>query len=131
MTTLDRKQVKEIVEEIDDVLQTYAEVKGVQLKVTNTRFSDVEFTTKITVVMAETKGEAERISFEKNAPLLRLEKTDYGATVDLYGQIYNIVGANPKRRKYPLTGERDGKKFKLPLNDYVRQEIEKQRLATE
>lgn len=127
MTTLDRKQVKEIVKEIDEVLQTYAQVKGVQLKTGNTRFSDVEFTTKITVVMAKTKGEAERISFEKNASLLGLKKTDYGVTVDLYGRIYKIVGANPKRRKYPLTGEKDGKKFKLPLNDYVRKEIEKQR----
>jgi len=123
------QNLNEIRDELNAVLKKYGDEKGLQFKLGGFRYDSISFTTSLKVTAAESQEEAERIEWEKLAPLFGLEKDDYGLVIDMYGEKVKLVKVKPKAKSYPLVGEKvsNGKRYKYHLNEYVRKEIEKKR----
>jgi len=124
---LTRTDVRKYRDELDEALQEYGKKKGVQISVGHISFGTNDFTAKLHVVVAGSKDEAEKMLFAKNAELFGLEKDDYGLVIDMHGEDIKIVGLKPKSSKYPLIAEKNGKRYKYKLSDFVREQIKKAR----
>jgi len=123
------QNLNEIRDELKEVLKKYGDEKGLQFKLGGFRFDSISFTTSLKVTAAGSQEEAERLEWEKLAPLFGLEKEDYGLIIIMNGEKVKLVKVKPKAKSYPLVCENvsDGRRYKYRLSEYVRKEIEKQR----
>lgn len=107
---------------------------GISFKVGNGSYSDIAATFKVEMALVgdidgktpeQVQQEVARKEFEKYAPLFGLKGTDFGATVDVYGDKFEIVGIKPNSPKNRYLGKKingkGSKNFILPADVVERQ----------
>ena len=110
---LNRQAIKPIFEDAESALQMVAERYGLTLKRESGSFTATAFTVKFTF-QCETEGGIPA-DFVRLAPLYALTPEDFGKEFTTPSGTYRITGINPRRRKYPISGEcvRTGKGYKF------------------
>lgn len=126
LTNLPAKQFCKVVsEEITTALQTLFEDEPFQIDRGNARYDDGGFTLQIKVarVVDGVAQTPERQDFERYAKSYQLEPGDLDAefTDGPTGERYQITGAKPRARKYPILVTRlsDGARYKFPARRVV------------
>lgn len=117
ITSFDRQSVRQLRDFIDEELQTLGETLGVQIKLGSGRFtpSNVTFKLEAAIVNANGVAETKQVSdFKQCATMYGLAADDLGRKFNSGGRAFEIVGANPKSRVYPILAKNDaGKVFKF------------------
>lgn len=111
--TITSKDVDMVRQRLSAAVKAEADKLGITVTFGNARYSPstIEFKAKCAVGNKET---AERNEFERLAPSVGVDPSAYGETVIVQGEIYKLVGVNPRAPKYPLIGERsDGKRYRF------------------
>lgn len=104
--------------DIDAALAEVAKKYGIQLDTGSIRFSDNQFTTKITAKTGDGSNAA-RDTWNLYCFRGGLKATDFGKTfTSTSGNEFKIVGWNPKGKKYNVIAERvrDGGSYKFPAS---------------
>lgn len=115
-----RNQVKKYRKELTALLNGYGEENGVQVSIGSIRFTENEFHTRLTLVEAGSKEDAQRIAFERDCAYyahIGLTPEHYGRTFVLDGRKAKVVGLKPKSPKYPLVVEIGKQKYKARLTE--------------
>lgn len=125
ITTLDKPTVRKLSADLEAELKEFAEARGLSIEVKGGRF-DPTVGTYAPKVEFSLEGAAEREFklYASHFPF-NLPEGSFGAKFDSpSGGTFELVGLNPRRRKYPVTGKRldDGKLYKFPASvlDQVR-----------
>lgn len=92
---------------------------GAEFKIGNISYSGGEATIKVTALQVDKLGNtfdplAEM--FKANAYLYGASPDDLGRTFKTFSGTYTLVGLNLNNTKYPVIGERDGKRYKFPID---------------
>ncbi len=102
---------KKVRPELDAALVGVAKKYGLTITAGNGSYDDTSVTFKVQLVLdGVDKGKEE---FDRVAFLFDLKPEDYGREITSRGRKYKLVGLKPNRPKYPVIGERDGKRYKL------------------
>lgn len=119
VTSFNRKNIRQINNELEAALKQVAEKYGLEVKLGNTRFTGDNFSTKVQVATVGQDG----IAMSKEATDFNRYKTILGINMDLgqeferSGKTYTIVGLKPRSKKYPILAKcSDGKTYKLPVD---------------
>ena len=119
VTSFNRKNIRQINNELEAALKQVAEKYGLEVKLGNTRFTGDNFSTKVQVATVGQDG----IAMSKEATDFNRWKTALGINMDLgqefqrNGKTYTIVGLKPRSKKYPILAKcSDGKTYKLPVD---------------
>ena len=108
-----RDDVRRIRTLIDAALQQLAGIPDVELSVGNATFGESNITFKLNVT-AKGSGGKEADTFKLYASRLGLKANDLGAAFAHAGQVWTLVGYNPRARVAPLiVANSTGKKYKL------------------
>jgi len=117
--SFNRKNIRQINNELEAALKQVAEKYGIEVKLGNTRFTDDNFSTKVQVATIGQDG----IAMSKEATDFNRHKTALGINMELgqefqrSGKTYTIVGLKPRSKKYPILAKcSDGKRYKLPVD---------------
>ncbi len=107
-----RGQIKNLRDDINGALIDLGLKHGLKINAGNASFTDNSVTFKVECLIAGfDKGKDE---FERSAFLFNLSQADYGKDFSYGGRQYKLVGLKPRSPKYPIIGERDGGRYKLP-----------------
>lgn len=104
INSFDRHNVKMLSDEIQNILQEFAQQWGVSVTRGNCKFSPQNFELKINVALI-TEGKVETreaVNFRTMASLYSLQASDMGRTFHKDGRKFEIVGLKPQSRKYPV-----------------------------
>ena len=97
----DKNNLNEIRKDFKEAVKTLENKYGVVVNMGNISYSELEFTSKITVISAEKNSEEnEKAEFEKYCCLYGLTKDDYGVVINCKGIQYKVIGFNASRPKY-------------------------------
>lgn len=114
-STFNATNVKSFRKDFDQAMKQLQETYGVDIQLGTIRFTDMKFSSKLTVTKTGTNRSgktADQISFERNAFFVGLENEDFNREFTDRGITYKIVGINPRARKNPILLETtDGKKY--------------------
>ena len=104
MVIIDRREARNIHEELDELLKKWSETKEYSCGVTKLRYNSSGIT--VTVQLnANSDGDFEKDQFERNCRSFDLLPEDYKATFTCRDRAYELVGINPRSYKYPFIGE--------------------------
>lgn len=103
--------------EFSDAVKDLEKEYGVKIDLGNIRFTNEQFTTKLTTTIVG-DGDAEEIKAKKVIETYgfryNLTVEDYGKTFSVNGNIYTFVGLKPRSPKYPVIGKNaSGKLYKF------------------
>lgn len=107
--------------EFAELVKPLESKKGIQISMGRIRFNDSGFKFRVEVVNASNKEEAQKISFGKYCANYGLTKEDYNKEIKYNNNTYNLIGFKPKSTKYPLLVQTNGKRYKLPFNQKMRE----------
>jgi hypothetical protein len=111
-----RAQLRLIATAMDVALSNIDPSVGAEFTVGNISYSGGKATIKVTALEVNKNGDtfdplAE--AFKANAFLYGASPDDLGKTFTTYNGTYTLVGLKPNNTKYPVIGERDGKRYKF------------------
>lgn len=110
-----RNRIRQINADIEKALWSVAEKHGVEISVGNSSFTDVEYTTKLTV-KTEGSEQREREQSREYAKMLGLPEGIVGRDFVMRGETCKVVRIDPKKRKYPVIIKKpNGKKYKVTV----------------
>ena len=119
-TTFDGTNLPHIRNDINEALATVAAKYGITLELGNMRYSEGQFTTKLTATAAETKSDAARVNWETHAIRFGLENSMFGKRFSASGKTLEICGIKPRNRKYPvLARSTNGEVYKLSVRQLL------------
>ena len=118
MKEINRSNIRILREEMQNALDAVAKKHGVQIKFGNASFTPSMFTIKTEVAIQGGEGEVvgkEAEDFKLYCMGWGFEPSDLGKEFDYLGDVFKIVGAKPRSKKYPIIGEniKTGKRFKF------------------
>lgn len=120
MTTFTKANLPTIRADIDTALAAVASKYGITLELGNIRFSEGQFTSKLTATAAETKTDAARVNWEAHAIRFGLEDSMFGKRFTIAGKRLEICGIKPRNRKYPvLARSTSGEVYKLSVRQLL------------
>ena len=89
--------------DFDKAVTELAKKYDVKIGLGSISYGDHEFTSRLTVTRNSIGGvNTDKIDFENYCILYGLEKTDFGKSFTMRGEIYTIIGLNLKARKSPI-----------------------------
>lgn len=112
----DKAAVRTLRDQIQAALDELSEQLDVQIKLGSATFTSENITFKMEVASLNDDGEAiSRMvtDFQRMASLYGLKPEDLNREFTMRGNTYKVVGAVPRRSKYPLVCECNGKRFKF------------------
>jgi hypothetical protein len=117
-----RADVRDLREELEAHLATFAKEKGMAIKVGSARFLDNNITYKMEVSGQNDQGEIvskEVEDFGRYCIRYGLKPDDLNKTFVSRGEEFQITGLKPRNHKYPILATRlkDGKQYKFPAED--------------
>jgi len=116
MNTFTKPNLDIIRADVNKALASVAKAHGITLDIGNIRFSEEQFTTKLTGTASATADGAARLNFERFASKFGIRPDSFGKTFDSRDQKFTIVGIKERSHKYPIIAESSkGGTFKLPL----------------
>lgn len=118
-TKINRDAIRKINADIERVLGQVADLYGADISLGNSRYTDQNYTTKLTVSVVSSGGSVvspEAVAFNEYKGIYGLDHLEVGSVVNVHGTDFEIVGLKVKARKYPIIGKslKDGKQYKLP-----------------
>jgi len=126
INSFDRTNIRKINAEIEGALATIGQKYGLQISLGATKFSSVNYSTKLEVATISKSGMASNkaaIDFDRYKIALGIN-VPLGHTFNRAGKIYTVVGCKPRSTKYPVLAEcSDGKTYKFPvslINNYAK-----------
>lgn len=108
---MDRAQVRRIRDLAEGALSELGESENLQFKLGRASYDPNGCATFQLQVSEIIDGEAytvEKADFERYAPRYGLKASDFGKEFEVGGHWYEIVGAKPKNRTYPILGRKIG-----------------------
>ena len=116
-----KAEVRQLRESIQNLLNEYGEKEGITISLGNIRYDDSQLSTKLTVINAESKGDADKVLFEKSIAYTDLKPEHYGKTFTNFdGETYTVSGYKPRSRKYPLVATSpNGHQYKFRVNGHI------------
>lgn len=114
-----KSELKNFRNDFDAAVKALEEKYGVTVQLGNITFSEMKFTSKMTVTNKETKSgvSAEQAEFNDLAPMYGFEPSDYLKEFVQGGRTYTFVGFNPRAKKSPIKLRRDdGRGVKCSVN---------------
>ena len=113
--------LKEFRAEFVKAVTPLAEKLNIQINAGAIAYEQTGFRFRVEVVNAGNPEEAQKLSFEKHCGSYGLKKEDYYKELKYNGKTFNLVGFKPKSSKYPLIAILNGKRYKLPFDEKIRQ----------
>lgn len=121
---MDLNKVREIVPEIAEVLnRELGEKHNLKFATGRTSYGETDFSTRLTCIDLTAAGgvdSKDALTYKQKHSYYGLPADGLGKEFKYFGKVYKITGLNPKRRKYPVSAERDGKSFKFPADEVAR-----------
>jgi hypothetical protein len=115
----DKSRAKRIHDDLNALLQDFAERNGLEFQPSRARFSTYDFGKKVQFKVkssaAQEANDSElRASFVSNARKFGYDASLFGKIVKIAGAEYRVVGVNTRSRKQPIKLERvsDKRDFK-------------------
>ena len=103
MDNFGNNNLEQIRKEINDVLKSYGDAKGLSFKIGNISYSNSYFSTKLEVFQSNTDNDGMRDQFVSNGRKFGIPSDWYDKVVILNdGKKYRITGVNTRARKYPV-----------------------------
>lgn len=117
----DRKNIKDLRIQIQDLLDNAFDGSEVDIKVENISFSPSEATIKLSA-FAEGAEEAAKAEWDMYCHRFDMSPSDFGREFTSRGTRYKIVGLKTGRPKFPIMAERmsDNASYKMPASMVVR-----------
>jgi hypothetical protein len=112
----DKPAVRTLRDQIQAALDELGEQLDVEIKLGSATFTSDNITFKMEVASLNDDGEAiSRMvtDFQRMAGIYGLNQDDLNREFTMRGNTYKLVGAVPRRSKYPLVCEANGKRFKF------------------
>jgi hypothetical protein len=109
---IDRNTCKNLRESLNRALELFAKSRGLEIKATNASYADHQVTFKLVCTLDSV--DPDKIEFDRVCGLYHLKPEQYGKTITFNRKDYRLIGIVPRRPKYPVLAERDGKRYKLP-----------------
>lgn len=94
--------LKQFREDFKEAVKPLEEKYGMELKLKNINYSDVQFTTKLEASFTKDGLTLEQTKFNALCHRYGLIETDYGRLFTYQGTEYELCGFAPNRRKYPV-----------------------------
>lgn len=118
MTTFTNSNLKTIRADIADALNAVNKKHGITLNLGNIRYSDSEFSGKLTGSGATNSTDVARLKFEKYAISFGIKAKAFGEIFTSRGDTFKIVGIKERSYKYPVLAKNvaNGKTYKLPVD---------------
>ena len=113
ITKIDRATCRRLRPQLQASLtEEFTEATGLKAEVGSGTYSDVSVTFKVTLSI---EGyDAGRSNFERCCEAFDLSASDYGREFTVAGRTYKLVGLKPRSPKFPIVGEFNGQRYKLP-----------------
>ena len=109
-----RQNLKMFRMNFENLVKDFEKRNGVKLELGNIRFSDNQFTTKLTVTnIGDTSSSLEEIKFAELCTKYGFSKSDYNRTVKVNGRKYKLIGFKPRATRYPCIVENHNGKYKM------------------
>lgn len=99
-------------DELNGALADLGKKYGVKIKAGNAVYTDNSVTFKVEFLIDG--FDKNRDVFNRHAFMFKLKEEQFGAEFEFGGRSYTLVGLKPGSPKYPIIGERDGGRYKLP-----------------
>lgn len=126
ITKFDKPNIKVLRNEIDSALAEVGKAYGLNLSIGNIRFRDDEFTTKLTVVVAEDGTGGEKVGTDQRWKRQWPNALNYGFTQDDLGKVivmgrqrFELAGWRGRARHKVVAKKPDGKFAALPHQDVL------------
>lgn len=118
--TFTRKDVTNLRDELQKELDKFAESRGIKITFGNATFNETAIHFKVDVVGAGEDNERER--WVEHSKYLGLYADDYGKEIMLNGDLYKVVGINPKARKNCIVIEQmsNKKRYVISRDTFIR-----------
>lgn len=111
-----REQLRLIATAMEVALSNIDPSVGAEFTVGNISYSGGKATIKVTALEVSKDGntyDPAAEDFKRYAVLYGANASDLGKTFTTYHGTYTLVGLKPNNTKYPVIGERDGKRYKF------------------
>ena len=108
MRTFDKEFARKFREMINENLKELAEEHGVTINAGSCSFSETEmkFRLEVKTTDKEVLAMKEKTTWDNNCKWSGFEQTDFGATFEVRGEKYQIVGLDIGRSKFDLKGKK-------------------------
>lgn len=122
---IDRAAIRELNTAVLRALEAVGEQYGVTITSGSAKFSNAQTgSLSLNFALQSADGEAqtvESIAFKRYAHIWGLKADDLGETFTSNGEAFRITGANPKKPKYCIQGQRvsDNKPYQFPAETVV------------
>ena len=110
---INNKTLTSFISDFESAVKDLEKKYGVQIDLGNVRYSDFNFSTKMTVSNAGSKEEAAKRNWDLNCSLFGFKKEHFGQEILVTGKTMKIVGIKPRNRKYPIIVESAGTQYKI------------------
>jgi len=124
----DRKNVREIIKEINKKLEVVELTYGVKIRFGRFRFDGVSFRSKVegSIISNQDGLSPEKVKWDMNCSLFGLQRSDFGKQITFpTGRFANLTGTvsgiNVKAKKYPILVKlNDGRFIKTSATSIVK-----------
>lgn len=120
MTTITPARIRQINSEIEAALQSVASKYGVKISTGANKYSQTEYTTKLTVAAVSDNGAAMTAEAELFNQFMEAKGNEWrvGDTFSCFPRIKKakITGYNPRSPKNSLQFEMNGQQYKAPMS---------------
>lgn len=96
------RKLNEIRNDLTEALAAVEQKHGVSIGIGKMTYSDIQFTTTLTVTVGSSKSDAAKILWDANCLFTGLAKSDFGKCADIDGRTFRIIGIKPRARKYNI-----------------------------
>jgi hypothetical protein len=116
VSSFDRATLRNIRADMERAMKSVADQYGITLDIGAMRFSDNEFSTRVTAKTGDGTDAARNLWVQYQFRH-GMEASDFGREFESNGDTFRIAGFKPKGKKYPITAVRvrDGAKYKFPI----------------
>lgn len=126
ITELNPTTIRALRDQLNRALALFGKANGLDIEVGNASYSDSQVVFRLTCSLDGV--DIQREAFERDAPRFGMPAGAYGMQFRYAGCVYILRGLKPRRPKFPVLAERDGRLYKLPRNAI---EVARQAYVTE
>ena len=127
MKTLDKTKVKELLREMEEILEPFCEKQKIKINLQSASFRGFSVTAKCEIGFIDDEGgfmhtESELVNWNHFAKMKGVEfEGNFLNSVwyDMLGQIFRVVDCSRRSRKYPFIIERDGKRYNMGVGTFL------------